>query len=39
MIADASGSTPLVGMQLMDKHTLTIDIQNAGQVLIQPIPE
>ena len=37
--ADAVGPMPLAGMLLLDKHTLTIDIQNGGRVLIQPIPE
>ena len=36
---DASGSTPLAGMLLLDKHTLTIDIEPGGRVLIHPITE
>ena len=33
--AGATGSTPLVGMQLLDKHNLSIDVENGGRVLIQ----
>ena len=35
--ANATGSTPLVGMLLLDKHRLNIDVQNGGRVVIQPI--
>ena len=33
--ADATGSTPLVGMLLLDKHNLDIDVEGGGRVLIQ----
>ena len=33
--AAATGSTALVGMLLLDRHTLTIDVEDGGQVLIQ----
>ena len=33
--ADASGSTPLVGMLLLDGHDLSIQIRQGGRVLIQ----
>ena len=33
--ADATGSTPLVGMLLLDKHKLNIDVEDGGRVLIQ----
>ena len=33
--ADATGSTPLVGMLLLDRHNLNIDVENGGRVLIQ----
>ena len=33
--ADATGSTPLVGMLLLDKHNLNIDVEEGGSVLIQ----
>ena len=33
--ADATGSTPLVGMLLLDRHNLNIDVEDGGQVLIQ----
>ncbi|MYC37818.1 MAG: hypothetical protein F4X66_13040 [Chloroflexi bacterium] len=32
---DAVGSTPLVGMALLDRHNLNIDIENGGRVLIR----
>jgi len=31
----AMGSTPLAGMRLLDKHTLTIDVENGGRVAIE----
>ena len=33
--ADATGSTPLVGMQLLARHTLTIEVEREGRVVIQ----
>ena len=32
--ADATGSTPLVGMLLLDKHNLNIEVERAGRVVI-----
>ena len=32
--ADATGSTPLVGMLLLDKHNLNIDVERGGRVVI-----
>ena len=32
---DAVGSTPLVGMSLLDEHDLSIQVWNGGRVLIQ----
>lgn len=33
--ADATGSTPLVGMLLLDGHNLNIEVENNGRVVIQ----
>ena len=33
--ADASGSTPLVGMLLLEKHDLNIEVESGGRVVIQ----
>ena len=33
--ADATGSTPLVGMLLLDGHSLTIEVESGGRVVIQ----
>ena len=33
--ADATGSTPLVGMLLLDRHNLSIDVVDSGRVVIQ----
>ena len=33
--ADATGSTPLVGMLLLDGHSLNIEVENGGEVVIQ----
>ena len=33
--ADATGSTPLVGMLLLDGHSLNIEVESGGQVVIQ----
>ena len=36
--AAAIGSTPLIGMLLLDNHNLDIDIHPGGRILIQPNP-
>lgn len=33
--ADATGSTPLVGMLLLDRHNLNIEVERGGRVLIE----
>ena len=33
--ADATGSTPLVGMLLLDRHDLNIEVESGGRVVIQ----
>ena len=33
--ADATGSTPLMGMLLLDGHSLNIEVENGGGVVIQ----
>ena len=33
--ADATGSTPLVGMLLLDSHNLSIEVVSGGRVVIQ----
>lgn len=33
---DAADTTPLVGMQLLDDHDLSIQVRKGGRVLIQP---
>ena len=33
--AAATGSTPLVGMLLLDRHNLNIDVEDGGRVVIQ----
>ena len=33
--ADAMGSTPLTGMLLLDGHTLNIEVESGGRVVIQ----
>ncbi len=33
--ADATGTTPLVGMLLLDGHSLNIEVESGGRVLIQ----
>ena len=33
--AAATGSSPLVGMMLLDRHTLTIDVEAGGRVVMQ----
>ncbi len=37
--ADATGSTPLVGMLLLDEHNLNIEVETGGRVTIYPNPE
>ena len=33
--ADATGSTPLMGMALLDNHDLNIEVVDGGRVVIQ----
>ena len=33
--ADETGPTPLVGMLMLDGHTLTVDVEEGGRVLIE----
>ena len=33
--ADATGSTPLAGMLLLDRHDLNIEVQRGGRVVIE----
>ena len=33
--ADAVGDTPLVGMQLLDRHSLYVEVEVGGRVVIQ----
>ena len=33
--ADAADITPLVGMRLLDRHNLSIDVEDGGRVVIQ----
>lgn len=33
--ADATGSTPLIGMLLLDRHNLNIEVEDGGRVIIQ----
>ena len=33
--ADATGSTPLVGMLLLDNHDLSIEVVDGGRVVIR----
>ena len=33
--ADATGSTPLIGMLLLDRHNLNIEVERGGRVLIE----
>ena len=35
--ADATGSTPLVGMSLLDAHSLYVEVAPGGPVVIQPL--
>ena len=36
--ADVMGNDTLIGMLLLDKHNLNIDVEVGGRVLIQPNP-
>ncbi len=36
VLADAAETTPLVGMRLLDRHNLNIDVEDGGRVLIRP---
>ena len=36
VLADAADTTPLVGMRLLDRHNLNIDVEDGGRVVIQP---
>lgn len=36
--ADITGSTPLIGMLLLDGHRLIIDVEVGGSVVIQAMP-
>ena len=33
--ADAADATPLVGMRMLDRHNLSIDVEDGGRVVIQ----
>ena len=33
--ADATGSTPLIGMLLLDRHNLNIEVESGGRVIIE----
>ena len=35
VLADAADTTPLVGMRMLDRHNLNIDIEDEGRVVIQ----
>ena len=35
VLLDEADTTPLVGMLLLDRHNLNIDVENGGRVLIQ----
>ncbi len=34
--ADASDTTPLVGMRLLDGYSLYIEVEDGGRVVIEP---
>ena len=36
--ADATGSKPLVGMLLLDRHSLNIEVERGGRVVISALP-
>ena len=35
VLADAADTTPLVGMRMLDRHHLNIDVEDGGRVVIQ----
>jgi hypothetical protein len=35
--ADETGSVPLVGMALLDAHSLYVEVADGGRVAIQPV--
>jgi len=35
VLADAADTTPLVGMRMLDRHNLNIDVADGGRVVIQ----
>ena len=35
VLADAADTTPLVGMLMLDRHNLNIDVEDGGRVVIQ----
>ena len=35
VLIDEADTTPLVGMLLLDRHNLSIDVENGGRVLVQ----
>ena len=35
VLADAADTTPLVGMRMLDRHNLNIDVANGGRIIIQ----
>ncbi len=34
VLADAADMTPLVGMRMLDRHNLNIDVEDGGRVVI-----
>ncbi len=36
VVADEADTTPLVGMSLLDSHSLYVEVLNGGRVVIQP---
>lgn len=34
--ADAADTTPLIGMRLLDSHSLYVEVEDRGRVLIEP---
>lgn len=35
VLADAADTTPFVGMRMLDRHNLNIDVEDGGRVVIQ----
>ena len=35
VLADAADATPLVGMRMLERHNLNIDVESGGRVVIQ----